>query len=98
MITIYWQDETHVRVESNNMIWTFPIRYPEGRSMFALSDGSLVEATRKNDKPRVTVLEHGSLEFLTLTTQNGLIAPEGSANWIVRAWDFASLLSDAPIN
>lgn len=89
--TVHWSDERHVTIASDKMEWVFPIRYPEGNSLFALGDGTLIEVTRKGGKPRVRVLEGGASRFTYGEDGSLAIEPEADLGWVARAWDYAAL-------
>lgn len=53
------------------------------------SDGTLLQATVKDDKPRFQLLEAG-IASLTID-EEGTAALEGEVRWVARCWDFGSI-------
>lgn len=86
--TIFWESTNSIRVENDYFAWQYPIEYPDGRSKFAVSDGSIIEATRNGGKPRVYVLDPGSSRYQEFF---GGVEVEGEVEWIARAWDLCVL-------
>jgi len=89
---IYWPDEAHVCVESDVdeervTTWIYTIKYPEGRTLFAFSDGSLVSATRKGGKPKIEMFESSSSPF---REDGDSLTIDGDITWVARAWDYAT--------